>query len=156
MNSCDAGAAACDDHAARVPLLPLSFFWTFLINSSANASFLITFLRSNLSVPFRVVPGHSSILTLQRSECACARLLSLIALHPAHPTVAPNSSTFCFVMPCSCKWQWWDGNWIFANFWLVHCPPAVCQPPPHSNHIVTSGLRFRPSDGSEHTRLQFQ
>ena len=71
LNSCDAGAAACDDHAARVPLLPLSFFWTILFISSADDSFLTSLLRSNLSVPCGMALGHSSILTLQRSVWAC-------------------------------------------------------------------------------------
>ena len=46
-----------------------------------------SFLRSNLSAPCGVVLRHSSIRVLQRSECACALLLSLIALQLAHPIV---------------------------------------------------------------------
>ena len=35
---------------------------------------------------------------LQRSEWACALLLSLIALQPGQPIVAPNSSMSCLVI----------------------------------------------------------
>ena len=67
----------------QLTLLPLSFSWSSLCYSSANASLLTSLLQSNLSAPCGVIP-HSSIRTLQRSEWACSRLLSLIALQPGH------------------------------------------------------------------------
>ena len=69
-----------------------------LRTSSASASLITSFLRSNLSAPCGVVLRHSSIRVLQRSECACALLLSSIALQPGHPIVAPNSSMYCLVV----------------------------------------------------------
>ena len=42
------------------------------------------------------------------------------------------------------------GNWIYTNFWPVHCPLVVYQPPQHSHHtvvvglLITSALRCQP------------
>ena len=74
------------------------FLCSPLRTSSANASLITSSLRSNLSAPCGVFLRHSSIRFLHRSECACALLLSLIALQPGHPVVAPNSSMSCLVI----------------------------------------------------------
>ena len=66
---------------------------------------------------------------------------------PGQPAMAPNSSTSCFVIlfpVISC-------SWIYSNLWPVQCPPAVCQSPRHSNHVldglvVPSSLQFQSSD----------
>ena len=95
---------SCDADAAFVVLLLLSlhccvsFLWSSLYNSSANASLIISLLRSFLSAPCGVIPRHSATRTRQQSEWGSARFLPLIASQPGHPTVAPNSSMFCFVI----------------------------------------------------------
>ena len=68
--------------------------------SSASASLITSFLRSSLSAPCGVVLKHLSIRSLQRNECPCALLLSLMALQPGHPIVAPNSSmSYLVILP---------------------------------------------------------
>ena len=136
LNSCHDGAAACDDAAAGVSLVPLCL-WPFLCTSSTNAALDTSLLRSILSARCGVTLSHSLNRTLQ---------------HVCWPR---SSSTFllfdsCPLIWCSCKRYCRDGNWINTNFWPVHCPPAVCQ---SHRHTVPSGLRFQSSDftSSEHT-----
>ena len=92
------GAADSASGTAAVALSLLFFLYSALCTSSASASLITSFLRSNLSAPCGVVLRHFSTRALQRSECACALWLSLIALQPGHPIVAPNSSMSCVVI----------------------------------------------------------
>ena len=69
-----------------------------LRTSSASASLITAVLRSNLSAPCGVILRRPSIRSLQRCECACALVLSLIALQRRHLTVAPNFSTSYLVI----------------------------------------------------------
>ena len=96
--SLGSGAADSVLGTATVALSLLFFLCSPLRTSSASASLITSFLRSNLSAPRGVVLRHASIRILQRSECACALLLSLIALQPGHPIVAPTSSMSCLVV----------------------------------------------------------
>ena len=116
----------------------LCFLCSPLCTSSASASLITSFLRSNLSAPRGVVLRHSSILILQRSEWTCALLLSLIAL-PSH-----GGSEFVDVLlgdsfpldSCSLEWQRRDWDRIHSDLWSVHCPLTVCHSPGYSNHTV--------------------
>ena len=108
--------------AAAVPSL-LFFLFSPLCTCLANAPWITSFLRSNLSAPCGVILRHPSIRTLQRPEWACTLSLSLIALQHGHPTEAPNVPVSGLV--CSFKWQWKNWNRIRSNFWSVHCPSAV-------------------------------
>ena len=90
-SSLDSGAADSVSGTCTVALSLLFLLCSPLGTSSATASLITSFHRSNLSAPCGVVLMHSSIRVLQRSECACALLLSLIALQPGHPIFAPNS-----------------------------------------------------------------
>ena len=85
--------------ALTILLLSLQLlFCSSLLTSSARTSFITSALLSSLSAPCGVVLSLSSIRTLQRSECACALLLSLIALQPGHPIVPPHSLMSCLVI----------------------------------------------------------
>ena len=129
-----AGDANVGAGAAVVTLLLLSFLCSPLCTSSANVSLITSLLRSYLYAPCGVILRHSSLRTLQRSEWVCALALSLVALQPKHPIVAPNSS-----MPCLVILSLWiralshgnGRNWdrVHSTFWSVHCPSAVCQSP---------------------------
>ena len=99
----------------------LLFLYSALHTSSASASLITSFLRSSLSAPCGEVLMHLSIRSLQRCECACALLLSLIALQPSHPTVAPNFSMSCLRLRMAVE-EW---NRIFSNFWFVHYTPVT-------------------------------
>ena len=92
-----ADAAGSGSSIAAAVLYLILFLFSPLCISSANASLTTSLLRSSLSAPCGVIMRHSSIRTLQRSEWACALLLSLITLQQGHPTVAPNSSMYCLV-----------------------------------------------------------
>ena len=102
---------------------------SFLLTSSANASFITSLLRSNHSAPCGATLRHSSIRTLQRSEWAGARVLSLTALRSrtSHCDCELVNVSPCESSPlnsCSCKWPWRHGNWIYTNFW---CPLSTCR-----------------------------
>ena len=132
LDSCDADAAASSEDAAGVPLLPLSFLWSSLSDSSANAWLITSLLRSSLSAPY-----GASVRTLQRSEWACACLLSLIALQPGHPTVAPNSSMRVFVILSLCirARSNFDGGMVIGptrtpGVFTVHLPSVILQGTP--------------------------
>ena len=118
LNSCDVDAAVCGAVAAVVTLLSLFFLCSYLCSSSANASFLTTFFRSNLSAPCGAILRNSSIRSRQRSEWVCARFLSMFALHPGHSTVDPNSSSGFVLLHLALL----DWDWVDSNFWSNHCP----------------------------------
>ena len=63
----EAAAGSVPGAATVVPSL-LFFLCSPLRTSSANASLITSFLRSNLSAPCGVFLRHSSIRNLQRSE----------------------------------------------------------------------------------------
>ena len=138
--SLGSGAADSVSGTATVALSLLFYLCSPLRTSSASASLITSFPRSNLSAPCGVVLRHSSIRILQRSECACALLLSLIALQPGHDSLPLDS--------CSLEGQRRDWNGVHLNFWPVHCPLSIRHPPRYSNHAidgfcVPSVLRFQ-------------
>ena len=98
LGSGAAGAADSDSSIAAAVLSLLFFLYSLLCIFSAKASLTTSFLRSNISALCGVILRHPSTRTLQRSEWPGALLLSLIALQPGHPTVAPNSSVSCLVI----------------------------------------------------------
>ena len=77
---------------------------------------------------------HSSSRTLQRSEWACALLLSSIALQRGHPTVAPNSSMSCWAIlsvwiraPSNGNCGIEIGSTRIAGLSTVHLPSVILQ-----------------------------
>ena len=99
---------------------------------------LIDHLSSSIqsSAPCGVILRHSSFRTLQRSGCACALLLSLIALQQGHPSVAPIFSMFCIPGLSICRLS-------FSKVLQLRV----------GGFFVPSALRFQPSDftSSEYT-----
>ena len=141
LNSRDVDAANFGAGAASVTLLLLSFLCSPLRTSSASASLITSFLRSNLSAPCGVVARHSSIRTLQQSEWACALF---VVVDSVATWASDRGSKLINVLlgeslpldSCSFKWQWRDWNWVHSNIWSVHCPSAVCHSPKYSNYVL--------------------
>ena len=145
LDSCDVDAANVGTGAADVTVRFFSFLWSHLCISSANVSLITSLLRSNLSAPCEVILRHSSIRTLQRSEWACALLLSLMALQLGHPTVAPNDSVCCLVIlfpldSCNCKGNGGIGIGSTQNSGqsAVHPPSLILQGT--TNTFLTASL----------------
>ena len=131
------GAADSVSGTAAVALSLLFFLCSPLRTSSASASLITSFPRSNLSAPCGVVLRHSSIRILQRTECACALLLSLIALQFGHPIVAPNSSMSCLVIlslwiraPSNGYGGIGMGSTQASGLSTVHLPPVILHGTP--------------------------
>ena len=92
--SLGSGAADSVSGTSAMALSLLFFLCSPLRTSSASASLSTSFLLH--------AEWYFSIRTLKRSGCACAPLLSLIALQHGHPIVDPNLSCFSppgFVLP---------------------------------------------------------
>ena len=145
LNSCGADAAV-------VFLMSHSF----LCNSSGNATCISSLLRSNLSLPCGGILRALFKWIRQRSEWACAIVLSLIALQRGDPPVAPNFSMSCPVIlslwiraPSDGNGGIGIGSTRMSGLSTVHLPSVILST--YSDYVldgffVPSAPRFQSSD----------